>query len=94
MDLQDFAQMHLPALESDEVRFNVQIAVLTAAVTNTPAGFAFVLFARQGALSCSANSTRPSATSSRNTRSSTITQGSSALMKLLTGSLNKPSQLE
>jgi predicted GNAT family acetyltransferase len=41
MDLQDFAQMHLPALESDEVRFNVQIAVLTAAVTNIPAGFAY-----------------------------------------------------
>ena len=41
MDLQDFAKMHLPALEADEVRFNVQIAVLTAAVTNTPAGFAY-----------------------------------------------------
>jgi RimJ/RimL family protein N-acetyltransferase len=41
MHLQDFAQMHLPALEADEVRFNVQIAVLTAAVTNAPAGFAY-----------------------------------------------------
>jgi hypothetical protein len=41
MDLQDFTQMHLPALEADEVRFNVQIAVLTAAVANTPDDFAY-----------------------------------------------------
>jgi RimJ/RimL family protein N-acetyltransferase len=41
MDIQDFAKMHLPALEADEVRYNVQIAVLTAAVKNTPAGFAY-----------------------------------------------------
>ena len=41
MDLQDFAKVHLPALEADEVRFNVQIAVLTAAITNTPAGFGY-----------------------------------------------------
>src|SRR5262245_37779036 len=41
MNLQDFAEMHLPALEADEVRFNVQIAVLTGAATNPPPGFAY-----------------------------------------------------
>jgi hypothetical protein len=40
MNLEEFARMHLPALEADEVRFNVPIAVLTAAVQNPPAGFA------------------------------------------------------
>jgi hypothetical protein len=33
--------MHLPALETDEVRFNMLIAALTAAVASTPAGFAY-----------------------------------------------------
>jgi GNAT superfamily N-acetyltransferase len=33
MDLQQFARYHLPALEPDEVRYNVQIAVLSAAAT-------------------------------------------------------------
>ena len=41
MDLQEFANMHLPALRADEVRFNVQIAVLTSAVVSTPVGFAY-----------------------------------------------------
>lgn len=38
-DLQGFAQFHLPALEADEIRFNVQIAIITAAVKETPPGF-------------------------------------------------------
>lgn len=33
MDAQEFARYHLPALETDEVRYNVQIAVLSAALT-------------------------------------------------------------
>jgi RimJ/RimL family protein N-acetyltransferase len=41
MKLEEFARIHLPALEADEVRFNVPIAVLTAAAKNPPAGFAF-----------------------------------------------------
>jgi hypothetical protein len=41
MNLQEFAQFHLPALETEEIRFNVQIAALTAAVTDTPADFAY-----------------------------------------------------
>jgi RimJ/RimL family protein N-acetyltransferase len=32
MNAQEFAQYHLPALETDEVRYNVQIAVLSAAL--------------------------------------------------------------
>jgi RimJ/RimL family protein N-acetyltransferase len=40
MDLQAFAQTHLAALETDEVRFNVHIAVLTSVVKDAPAGFA------------------------------------------------------
>lgn len=39
MDLLDFVQFHLPALDTDEVRFNVQIAVITAAVKEPPLGF-------------------------------------------------------
>jgi RimJ/RimL family protein N-acetyltransferase len=31
MDVREFAQLHLPALEADEVRFNLQISVITAA---------------------------------------------------------------
>ena len=34
MDLQEFARYHLPALESDEARFNVQIAVIAAAAAD------------------------------------------------------------
>ena len=41
MDLQEFARTHLPALDADEVRFNVQIAVLNAAVKDPPPGLAF-----------------------------------------------------
>jgi RimJ/RimL family protein N-acetyltransferase len=41
MDLRDFADVHLPALELDEVRYNVQIAVLAAAIANTPVGFSY-----------------------------------------------------
>ena len=32
MNAQEFARYHLPALETDEVRYNVQIAVLSAAL--------------------------------------------------------------
>ena len=39
MDLREFAQFHLPALEADEIRFNVQIAILAEAVKEQPAGF-------------------------------------------------------
>jgi RimJ/RimL family protein N-acetyltransferase len=41
MTLEEFAGIHLPALEEDEVRFNLPIAVLAAAATNPPDGFAF-----------------------------------------------------
>jgi ribosomal protein S18 acetylase RimI-like enzyme len=41
MDLQEFARTHLPALETDEVRFNIQIAMLTAVVDVAPHGFAY-----------------------------------------------------
>jgi RimJ/RimL family protein N-acetyltransferase len=40
MDLKDFAELHIPALEVDEVRFNIQIAVLKGAVSAPPPGFA------------------------------------------------------
>ncbi len=39
MDLAEFAALHLPALEADEVRFNQQIAATTAAAKERPAGF-------------------------------------------------------
>jgi RimJ/RimL family protein N-acetyltransferase len=39
MDLRDFKQFHLPALKADEIRFNVQIAVITGAVEQPPSGF-------------------------------------------------------
>jgi RimJ/RimL family protein N-acetyltransferase len=39
MDLRDFVQFHLPALEADEIRFNVHIGVITAAVEAPPPGF-------------------------------------------------------
>jgi RimJ/RimL family protein N-acetyltransferase len=35
VEFAEFARYHLPALETDEVRFNVQIAVITAAATNS-----------------------------------------------------------
>jgi hypothetical protein len=35
MDVQEFARYHLPALETDEVRFNVQIAVLSAVLAGS-----------------------------------------------------------
>ena len=41
MHLDDFARMHLPALEADEIRFNVQIALLTAAAKDNHSGFAY-----------------------------------------------------
>src|SRR5262245_10966451 len=41
MNIEEFARFHLPALEQNEVRFNVQIAVLSAAVKDLPPGFAF-----------------------------------------------------
>ena len=39
MDLAEFAALHVPALEADEVRFNLQIAALTSAVKERPADF-------------------------------------------------------
>ena len=39
MDLAEFAEMHVPALEADEVRFNLQIAAIASALTDRPAGF-------------------------------------------------------
>ena len=39
MDLRQFAELHVPALEVDEVRFNLQIAAMTSAVEERPAGF-------------------------------------------------------
>jgi hypothetical protein len=35
MDAQEFARYHLPALETDEVRYNMQIAVLLAALAGS-----------------------------------------------------------
>ena len=39
MNLKEFAELHAPALEADEVRFNLQIAAITAALKEGPAGF-------------------------------------------------------
>src|SRR6476469_6196215 len=41
MDLQQSADNHLPALEADEVRFNVQIALLSAALRDPQHGLAY-----------------------------------------------------
>ncbi|MGO9485956.1 MAG: GNAT family N-acetyltransferase [Rhodomicrobium sp.] len=41
MTFQEFAAFHLPALEVDELRFNVQIAVMAAAAEDFPAGFQY-----------------------------------------------------
>jgi RimJ/RimL family protein N-acetyltransferase len=41
MDLQEFARTQLPALEMDEVRFNIQIAMLKAVIDDAPHGFAY-----------------------------------------------------
>lgn len=48
MNLEAFARFHLPVLEADEVRFNVQIAVLTAALKDPPSGFGFWTLAGPG----------------------------------------------
>ena len=40
MTFQEFVRYHMPALEADEVRFNVQIAVMAAA-KDFPAGFQY-----------------------------------------------------
>ena len=39
MDLAEFVALHAPALEADEVRFNVPIAAMAAAAKERPAGF-------------------------------------------------------
>jgi hypothetical protein len=39
MDLRKFAELHVPALEADEVRSNLQIAAMTSAVQERPTGF-------------------------------------------------------
>ena len=41
MTFQEFSQYHLPALELDEVRFNLQIAVMAAATKDFPIGFQY-----------------------------------------------------
>ncbi len=41
MNFQEFSRYHLPALEADEVRFNVQIAVIAAAARDFPDGFQY-----------------------------------------------------
>jgi RimJ/RimL family protein N-acetyltransferase len=41
MNFEEFARYHLPALETDEVRFTVQIAVISAAMKAFPAGFQY-----------------------------------------------------
>src|SRR5208337_1915624 len=41
MTFQEFSQYHLPALELDEVRFNLQIAVMAAAAKDFPIGFQY-----------------------------------------------------
>ena len=39
MGLAEFAELHVPALEADEVRFNLQIAAIASALKEKPAGF-------------------------------------------------------
>jgi RimJ/RimL family protein N-acetyltransferase len=39
MDLREFAELHVPALEADEIRFNLQIAAMASAVKERPMGF-------------------------------------------------------
>jgi GNAT superfamily N-acetyltransferase len=41
MDLEQFAEWHVPALEGDDVRFNLLIAVIPSAVNEKPAGFRY-----------------------------------------------------
>jgi RimJ/RimL family protein N-acetyltransferase len=41
MQFLEFAQFHLPGLQADEVRFNVQIALITAAMNDFPAGLQY-----------------------------------------------------
>ena len=41
MNLQEFAAFHLPALAADEIRFNVQIAIITTAAAESPADFSY-----------------------------------------------------
>lgn len=38
-DVREFAELHLRALEADEVRFNLQIAAITSATKETTAGY-------------------------------------------------------
>jgi len=39
MDLEEFSELHVPALEADEVGYNLQIAAIASAVKENPAGF-------------------------------------------------------
>ena len=41
MTFQEFASLHIPALETDEIRFNLQIAVMAGAATEFPEGFEY-----------------------------------------------------
>lgn len=73
MNLEDFANLHLPALGADEVKFNVQVAALNGAVKAPTAGFAYwslgvpghCALRSPGRAICWATSTRPSAIGSR-----------------------------
>jgi predicted GNAT family acetyltransferase len=39
MDLEEFTDLHVPALEADEIRFNLHIAAVTSALKERPVGF-------------------------------------------------------
>lgn len=41
MDLAEFAELHVPALEADEVRFNLLIAAIASALKESPEGFCY-----------------------------------------------------
>lgn len=41
MDLKEFAELHAPALGADEVRFNLQLAVLASVLEESPPGFRY-----------------------------------------------------
>ena len=48
MSFQEFARLHIPALEADEIRFNLQIAVMAAAAKDFPAGFQYWVLGAPG----------------------------------------------
>ena len=48
MQFLEFAQFHLPGLEADEVRFNIQIALIKAAMNDFPAGLQYWTLGKPG----------------------------------------------